>query len=351
MTERRSKQRKERRTVTKRRVKFLLFAAAMFVAIGLGVQYAQQTLFSSPADTTVLSEAEDATNPETNEDTGNDDSSSSQKVEEFVQVAEASEQPNETTETEPVELADPEKLLIPSIDVEANLQGVGVLDNGQMGVPDSAEGVGWFEPGVTPGEEGNAVMAGHVDSKSGPAVFFDLEDMEAGDEVQVTNEDDQELAFTVTKVVSYPRKDAPIEDIFGSSDGRHLQLITCTGTFKQAQGTHDERLVVYTELTKESEEALMNDGEEASDPPPPPENISLQGSLLKWYAVRDEDIVGYRVYRQEEGGDDFTRVASVDEHERKSYTETEEGTFTYHVTAVNADGTESDPSKDVTLNE
>ncbi|WP_079476350.1 class F sortase [Marinococcus halophilus] len=334
--------------MTKRRIKFLILAAMMFVAIGLGVQYAQQALFSSPAETTVLSEGEGVSDPEENENTG--ESSSPPQVEEFVQVAGNTEPEENPEKTEELDLSAPSTLSIPSIDVEADLEGVGVLDNGQMGVPDSAEGVGWFEPGVTPGEQGNAVMAGHVDSASGPAVFYDLEDMEAGDEVQVTNDDGQELAFKVTKVVSYPRQDAPIEDIFGSSDGRHLQLITCTGTFNQEQGTHDERLVVYTELTKESEEALMNDSEEASDPPPSPDNVSLQGSLVKWHAVRDEDVVGYRVYRQEEGGEDFTRVASVDAHERKSYTETEDGSFTYHVTAVNADGTESEPSEDVAIN-
>ncbi|MDX6152719.1 class F sortase [Marinococcus sp. PL1-022] len=335
--------------MTKRRIKFLILAAMMFVAIGLGIQYAQQALFSSPAETTVLSEGEGVSDPEENEEPG--ESSSSQKVEEFVQVTDNTEANEKTEEAEEMELAAPSTLSIPSIDVEADLEGVGVLDNGQMGVPDSAEGVGWFEPGVTPGEQGNAVMAGHVDSKSGPAVFFDLEDMKAGDDVNVTNEDGQELTFTVTKVVSYPRQDAPIENIFGASDGRHLQLITCTGTFNQEQGTHDERLVVYTELTKESEEALMNDGDEASDPPPSPDNVSLQGSLVKWHAVRDEDIAGYRVYRQEEGGDDFTRVASVDAHERKSYTETEEGAFTYHVTAVDTEGVESKPSEDVSMEE
>jgi fibronectin type 3 domain-containing protein len=67
--------------------------------------------------------------------------------------------------------------------------------------------------------------------------------------------------------------------------------------------------------------------------------------------VRDDDIVGYRVYRQEEGKASFTRVASVDAHERKSYTETEDGSFTYQVTAVDANGVESNPSQEVFMDE
>jgi LPXTG-site transpeptidase (sortase) family protein len=265
----------------KRRIKFFVLAAIMFVAIGLGVQYLQQTLFSSPAETTVLSEAEESESSEETENQSESSSPTSPNVEEFDQVVDASGQPEEAAERPAIDMADPTKLVIPSIDVQADLEGVGVLDNGQMGVPDSAEGVGWFEPGATPGETGNAVMAGHVDSTSGPAVFFDLEEMEAGDDVHVTNDDGQELTFTVEKVVSYPRQEAPMEAIFGASDSRNLQLITCSGTFNQDQGTHDERLVVYTELTEESEEALKSDQPTDEEAPPAPEETSLQGSLMK----------------------------------------------------------------------
>ena len=40
-----------------------------------------------------------------------------------------------------------------------------------MGVPKGFDTVGWFGEGTKPGAPGNAVMAGHVDSKTGPAVF------------------------------------------------------------------------------------------------------------------------------------------------------------------------------------
>lgn len=45
----------------------------------------------------------------------------------------------------------------------------GGLDNGQTGVLEHENRVGWFEPGVTPGNKGNTVIAGHVDSKTDPA--------------------------------------------------------------------------------------------------------------------------------------------------------------------------------------
>jgi sortase A len=142
----------------------------------------------------------------------------------------------------------PVKLEIPAIDVKAEIEPVGILDNGQMGVPSSAEGIGWYEPGTKPGGYGNAVLAGHVDSRTGPAIFYDLGELEPGDEVIVTDADGQKLTFIVTKKESYPRLYAPIQDIFGYTDSRHLNLITCTGTFNVKDGTHEERLVVYTKL-------------------------------------------------------------------------------------------------------
>jgi sortase A len=142
----------------------------------------------------------------------------------------------------------PVKLEIPAIKVVAEIEPVGIFDNGQMGVPSSAEGVGWFKPGTKPGGFGNAVLAGHVDSRTGPAIFYELGELEAGDEIFVTDADGKMLTFIVTKKESYPRLYAPIQDIFGYVNSRNLNLITCSGTFNVKDSTHEERLVVYTEL-------------------------------------------------------------------------------------------------------
>ncbi|WP_139991297.1 class F sortase [Paenibacillus paridis] len=144
----------------------------------------------------------------------------------------------------------PVSISIPAIGVDAAIEEVGTMKNGQMGVPQNIDGVGWFEPGTKPGERGNAVMAGHVDSLTGPAVFYKLDRLKAGDEVVLKDKDGVTRAFIVTGTASYPRKDAPLENIFGFSYQRHLNLITCTGEFNKEAKTHEERLVVFTELQK-----------------------------------------------------------------------------------------------------
>ncbi|WP_239421893.1 class F sortase [Bacillus sp. CGMCC 1.16541] len=149
---------------------------------------------------------------------------------------------------EKAEVSTPSQLSIPTLNIQAPIEETGLTKDGQMGVPDDGETVAWFEPGTVPGREGNAVLAGHVDDKTGPAIFYHLEKLEVGDEVLVSDENGQVLTFVVKEKEAYPRDEAPIRDIFGPTYNRQLNLITCTGLFDRKKGTHEERLVVYTEL-------------------------------------------------------------------------------------------------------
>ncbi|WP_181186134.1 class F sortase [Alkalicoccus urumqiensis] len=145
----------------------------------------------------------------------------------------------------------PVTLSIPAIDVEGPVLPVGLEEDGAMEVPETGDDIGWFERGVKPGAQGNAVLAGHVDDLTGPAIFFDLEKLEAGDEITVTSADGESLTFVVTHKEAYPYQDAPIDEVFGATSSRRLNLITCTGEFDRDAGTHRERLVVFTELKQE----------------------------------------------------------------------------------------------------
>jgi LPXTG-site transpeptidase (sortase) family protein len=143
----------------------------------------------------------------------------------------------------------PIKIEIPKLNVSTAIEEVGRLENGQMGVPQDTDQVGWFAPGIKPGSPGNAVMAGHVDSLTGPSVFYELDKLKKGDEILVYGSQDEVLTFTVVKTEVYPREDAPVDSIFGFTYGSGLNLITCTGEYNRSVNTHEERLVVYTELS------------------------------------------------------------------------------------------------------
>nr|WP_285839889.1 class F sortase [Alkalihalophilus marmarensis] len=142
----------------------------------------------------------------------------------------------------------PASISIPKIEIEADVLEVGLNEQRQMEVPEDPFEVGWFQPGTKPGSQGSAVLAGHVDSRTGLAIFFHLDQLEVGDQVYVTDQEGQTLEFKVTSMEIYPYNDAPIDQIFGYTSAKRLNLITCTGEFDRVERTHRERLVVTTEL-------------------------------------------------------------------------------------------------------
>lgn len=146
--------------------------------------------------------------------------------------------------------ARPAKLLIPKINVASVVQEVGITESGNMGVPEGYTDVGWYKFGTMPGNTGSAVIAGHVNNRfSLPAVFYDLKDLENGDDIFITTEAGDELHFKVVekKVYGFNQN---VPEVFTDQSGRILNLITCTGTWDKQYKTHDQRLVVRAELVE-----------------------------------------------------------------------------------------------------
>jgi LPXTG-site transpeptidase (sortase) family protein len=146
----------------------------------------------------------------------------------------------------------PNRLQIPSISLDAPVKEVGVLKNGQMKVPDDFSKVGLFAPWTKPGEKGSAVIAGHFDHYTGPAVFYHLKKIRPGDRVIVSDSKGNKRIFTVTNVERFKTHEAPKTRIFKESDQPHLNLITCSGKYNRKTGDRPRRLVVFTILEKEA---------------------------------------------------------------------------------------------------
>lgn len=142
----------------------------------------------------------------------------------------------------------PVRLKIPKINVDAAVESVGLTADGAMDVPKGPADVAWFERGTRPGEQGSAVIAGHVDWKDGSqAVFSDLHNLKPGDKVVVQDNQGATSAFVVVASQSYDSK-ANASDVFGSNDGKaHLNLITCAGVWDKTQESYSKRLVVFTD--------------------------------------------------------------------------------------------------------
>jgi sortase (surface protein transpeptidase) len=89
------------------------------------------------------------------------------------------------------------------------------------------------------------VIAGHVDSTSGPAVFFRLRDLRAGDEVLVTRADHSVVRFAIDRLQQFPKASFPTAAVFGATPGPTLRLITCTGAFDETARSYLDNLVAF----------------------------------------------------------------------------------------------------------
>jgi len=82
----------------------------------------------------------------------------------------------------------------------------------------------------------------------GPAVFYKLPTLIAGDLVEVTLADGVTAHFVVNTVVMYPKDQFPTSLVYASHGYQALQLVTCGGTFDVATGHYLSNIVVYTSL-------------------------------------------------------------------------------------------------------
>lgn len=140
------------------------------------------------------------------------------------------------------------RLGIEAIDLDAPLQPIGLTAGGNVGVPSDVRYVGWYKHGPKPGEPGNAVLDGHVSVRGlGSGVFKNLNKLQPGDVIRVT-ESGVSQKFEVLSTESYDVASAPKEKIFGATNERRLNLITCSGKWDKDKKDYTERLVVYTRL-------------------------------------------------------------------------------------------------------
>ena len=142
----------------------------------------------------------------------------------------------------------PVALSIPAIGVAVAVSELGLNPDGTVQVPTDFQMPGWYRLGPSPGQVGSAVILGHVDSRQGPAVFFNLRTLTAGDPVDVTLANGVIAHFVVTSVAMYPKDRFPAQQVYGAHGLSQLQLVTCGGTFDSRTGSYLSNVVVYSSL-------------------------------------------------------------------------------------------------------
>ncbi|WP_405820194.1 class F sortase [Streptomyces sp. NBC_00838] len=154
---------------------------------------------------------------------------------------------------DPLEPADPRRVDVPSVGIGAPIVSRGLDVTGAVEPPPYEESgtVGWYEGGARPGATGTALLVGHVDTRTEPAVFYDLSAARPGEKVRVTRSDGSVAEFTIDDVRVYSREKFDARKVYGphEPDRAELRLITCGGTFDRERRTYTANVVVSAYLT------------------------------------------------------------------------------------------------------
>ena len=139
----------------------------------------------------------------------------------------------------------PARTSLPTIQVAVPLVDLGLTGDGHVQVPTRPQDAGWLTTSPAPGQQGPAVILGHVDFTTGPAVFSSLRRLAVGDPVVVTRGDGSQVCFTVDGLQRFAKADFPTQATYGPVPGPALRLITCDGPYDRSAGGYQDNLVVF----------------------------------------------------------------------------------------------------------
>lgn len=144
--------------------------------------------------------------------------------------------------------AEPARVTVPRIGVQARVDPLGLNDDGGLRVPDDPWLVGWWRGGSRPGEKGPAVLVGHRDDRAGPAVFYGVGDLVPGDELVVDDENGRTATFVVTGIEQVGREAFPTDKVYGETELPELRILSCGGEYDRETGQYEDNVIVYSRL-------------------------------------------------------------------------------------------------------
>jgi hypothetical protein len=156
---------------------------------------------------------------------------------------------------DPLGFSRPVEIDIPDAGIHAEVIDVGTSSDGSVGVPplDQAQKAAWYDKGPAPGMTGPAVIDAHVDSRETAGfrgAFYNLGEVQPGEQVRVTRADHVVTVFTVDSVQQAPKAKFPTSRVYGSVSYAALRLITCGGDFDAGTGSYVDNTIVYAHMSE-----------------------------------------------------------------------------------------------------
>lgn len=144
--------------------------------------------------------------------------------------------------------AEPARITVPRIGVQARIAALGLNEDGGLKVPEDPWLVGWWHGGPRPGEEGPAVLVGHKDSRTGPAVFYGVGDLVPADVLVVDDMNGRTATFIVTGIEQVGREAFPTNKVYGKTKSPELRILSCGGKYDEEARQYEDNVIVYARL-------------------------------------------------------------------------------------------------------
>lgn len=143
----------------------------------------------------------------------------------------------------------PVRIEIPAIGADAPITPVSLDKRRSLQVPDPDQ-AGWWRQGAKPGARGVSVVVGHVDSKTGPAVFYHLSQLKKGQRIVLSAADGSIVTYRVDAVQQYAKNAFPTRKVYGATKDAQLRLITCGGQYDSGAGGYRDNVVIFASLVR-----------------------------------------------------------------------------------------------------
>jgi sortase (surface protein transpeptidase) len=150
----------------------------------------------------------------------------------------------------PRQMPNPIRISIPAIGVDARVISLGLNRDQTIQVPKNLADAGWFRPGPEPGEQGAAVIVGHLDSIHGPGVFYRLGELRVGDVITVHLQGGSTVRFVARSMLRVAKNRFPTRRVYARTPQPTLRLITCAGKLNPVTGHHTDNYIVFATLLR-----------------------------------------------------------------------------------------------------
>ena len=137
--------------------------------------------------------------------------------------------------------APPRGISVPAAGVKTKVEAVGLRD-GAIVVP-AVGRAGWYSAGPRPGENGRAVVVGHLDTRRGPGLFARIAGLRRGAAIAVTDSNGKVHRFKVVGGAQVEKARFPTESVYGGGRRPVLVLVTCGGPYVEGRGYRDNVLL------------------------------------------------------------------------------------------------------------